>query len=226
MEDNQIERIYCNTCKLYTRHEKVYNQRIEDKIGDINTFYQDVYVWKCMGCETVTFGIAYFNEKNLDTNGNMKKDIFYFPYRQSQQILPKRFINLPSQLDNLYNEIIITFNNWCLILASIGLRSLLEGICKDKEIQGFNLEKKIDNMDFISNSIKRNLHGIRFLGNSAAHELDSLSREEILIAIEIMEDVMNYTYELDYKSSRILHIVNEKQQLKHQSIQVNNDNVE
>jgi hypothetical protein len=69
-------------------------------------------------------------------------------------------------------------------------------------------------MDFISVSIKNNLHGIRFLGNDATHELDSLSRDEIMIAIEIMEDVLNYIYELDYKSSRIFQIINEKHQTK------------
>ncbi|HZK71115.1 MAG TPA: DUF4145 domain-containing protein, partial [Clostridia bacterium] len=74
--------------------------------------------------------------------------------------------------------------------------------------------KLIDNMDFISASIKSNLHGIRFMGNDSAHELDSFSREEVLIALEIMEDLMNYTYELDYKSSVMLNIMNQKRLTK------------
>lgn len=110
----------------------------------------------------------------------------------------------------LYNEIVRALNQNSLILASMGLRSLLEGICKDKGITGSNLEKIIDNINFINENIKLNLHGIRFMGNAAAHELDSLSREEILIALEIVEDLMNYTYDLDYKSSRILDIMNQK----------------
>ena len=41
------------------------------------------------------------------------------------------------------------------------------------------------------------------MGNDAAHELESAEREELRVAIEVCEDLMNYLYDLDYKSSML-----------------------
>lgn len=45
--------------------------------------------------------------------------------------------------------------------------------------------------------------GFRFLGNTALHELERPPAEDLAEAIEIIEDVMNVIYELDYKSARL-----------------------
>jgi hypothetical protein len=49
-------------------------------------------------------------------------------------------------------------------------------------------------------NIVSNLHSIRFIGNEAAHKLSSPSTNELRLAIELCEDLLNYIYELDYKA--------------------------
>ena len=87
------------------------------------------------------------------------------------------------------------------------LRSIIEGLCDDKEISGKrdSLEKKIKSLTKlgISANIAENLHGFRFMGNAAVHELVAPEQEDLRLAIEIIEDLLNFVYELDYKTRRL-----------------------
>ena len=101
------------------------------------------------------------------------------------------------------------------MLCAGGLRALLEGICVDQGVRkgptargktSSTLEGKINGLKGLENvpaSIVNSLHGFRFLGNTALHELERPHVEDLAMAIEVMEDVMNIIYELDYKSARL-----------------------
>ena len=41
------------------------------------------------------------------------------------------------------------------------------------------------------------------MGNKAMHELEPPSRDDLKLAIEVIEDLMNFLYELDYKASKL-----------------------
>lgn len=65
------------------------------------------------------------------------------------------------------------------------------------------MEQKIQALArFIPNeSLLQALHAFRFAGNAAAHELEALRQDDARTAIEVMEGVLNFLYELDYKAS-------------------------
>ena len=76
-----------------------------------------------------------------------------------------------------------------LLLSGIGLRALIESICKDQGIRGKYLEKRIDGL--ASNGVltirqASILHAHRFLGNAVAHEITSAHPSEIAVALEIV----------------------------------------
>ena len=52
-------------------------------------------------------------------------------------------------------------------------------------------------------NIIRNLHQFRFMGNEAVHELAAPKPAEIGLAISVIENLLNFFYELDYKASRL-----------------------
>lgn len=52
-----------------------------------------------------------------------------------------------------------------------------------------------------SQTIVANLHGFRFMGNIALHELAAPKKDDLKVAIEVSEDLLNFLYELDYKAS-------------------------
>ncbi|MCB0264797.1 MAG: DUF4145 domain-containing protein [Calditrichaeota bacterium] len=81
---------------------------------------------------------------------------------------------------------------------------MIEGICDDKDIGGKNLEKKINGLEgILPKNIVKNLHQFRFMGNVALHDLKAPSRVDLSKAIEICEDLLNFLYELDYKTSQL-----------------------
>jgi len=73
-----------------------------------------------------------------------------------------------------------------------------------KNIDGKNLEQRIDHLEAIlPANIVQNLHGFRFMGNEALHELGAPDPKDLRLAIEVSEDLLNFLYELDYKASRL-----------------------
>jgi hypothetical protein len=83
------------------------------------------------------------------------------------------------------------------VFGAVFAFELLEGVCDDKRAKGRNLRDKIDSLQRLlpNKNIIRNLHHFRFTGNQAVHQLEAL--------IEVMEDLLNFLYELDYKASRL-----------------------
>ena len=119
----------------------------------------------------------------------------------------KRFHKLPEHLLQLYKETVAAFNSGSRLLCTIGLRILLEGVCKDKGLKKGNLETKIDGLKifFPTGNIVKYLHGFRWSGNEAAHDLEPMETHEAQRALDVMEDLLGFLYDMDYKASRLKH---------------------
>jgi Domain of unknown function (DUF4145) len=197
-----MKKIYCNACKRATNHNLEGKHRWTDDdpdgIGEetIESF------WVCAGCEVGALETAYSNAFIRDDQENQIFEYTYHPRRNNSDLEPKTFIKLKPKLSLLYKETISCFNDGAFVLCTAGLRALLEGICQDKHITGKNLKIKIEGLNkfFPSKNIVKNLHHFRFIGNQALHELVAPKTEDIKLAIEVMEDLMNFLYELDYKT--------------------------
>jgi len=112
------------------------------------------------------------------------------------------------------------FNHGLFILCAGGLRACIEGICISEGIKDGPVEivkagvkvikRKKDLQGQISGLFEKGLltkkhaevlHEHRFLGNEALHELDSPSKSELILAIEIVEHTLENLYELSPKVS-------------------------
>jgi hypothetical protein len=196
-------KIFCNNCRQPTTHELVYFHTPEeleylesDQQEDIRTTISKL--WICGGCERVTL-----QEITLDEGGEEIGSEFY-PSREKHYLIRKSFLQLNSKLSQIYEEIIICYNNASTILCATGLRALLEGVCADKGIAGKSLFEKINNLHtLLPGNIVESLHIFRFIGNEAVHQLNTPSIDQLRSAIEVMEDLLNFLYDLDYKASNI-----------------------
>jgi hypothetical protein len=203
------KRLYCNRCKNETNHvlRGEHSRRFyeEDERG-ASLYYEDLIFrfWICAGCDEGTLEEAYTMSSMVDNKGNQIYSFTYHPNRTEQQIPLKRFKELPLKLSKLYKETVDAYNDKLYILCTAGLRTLIEGICIDKEIKKGNLEKKIDKLtSILPENIVKNLHSFRFMGNKALHELATPNKNDLSLAIEVCEDLMNFIYELDYKASQL-----------------------
>ncbi len=206
-------KMYCNTCKVETHHElKAVHSRHYQEVVDEHTPFPQVVFWEryqyrfwiCRGCDTAILEEAYTNEGMFDYDGKGIWESTLHPKRARRDWPPKRFRQLDAKLASIYREVIESFNAELNILCAVGLRALLEGICADKGITVKGIQQKIDKLvQYLPSNIVENLHGFRFMGNEAAHELQAPERGELQLAIEVMEDLLNFLYELDYKARRL-----------------------
>jgi len=81
---------------------------------------------------------------------------------------------LPAKVRQNYDETLQALAVQSPVLAGIGLRALLETVCKDRAAVGSDLFKKLDSLveqRVLTPASATILHKIRALGNAAAHEV-------------------------------------------------------
>jgi hypothetical protein len=191
--------LFCNHCRTETNH-LCQTEYLRHREYEGHFWEEDKYrLWVCAGCEHATLEVAY---QDVGYGSDDNWDVEYFPKREEYDVKGKSFGKLPDKLNTIYRETIQAFNNGLNLLCAAGLRALIEGICDDKRMQGNNLEAKIDNLkSILPNNIVANIHNFRFIGNTAVHELTPPQTDALRLAIGIVEDLLNFLYELDYKAS-------------------------
>jgi hypothetical protein len=76
----------------------------------------------------------------------------------------------------------------------------VEAVCNDLTINGHNLEQRISDLardGYISKKDSERLHGIRFMGNDAAHEIKTPKAEQLSVALRIVEHLLASVYILE-----------------------------
>lgn len=197
------KRIYCNHCKTLTWHGFVASHQylFGGDEGEPQE-WGEYKLWACAGCDTCTMEDYYSADYMRDSEGENVFESILHPKRTHSVRPTKHFMKLPAKLQKLYREVVSSFNENLHLLCAAGLRSLVEGVCADKGISGANLEDKIGGMKaLLPESIVKNLHHFRFIGNKAVHELEAPKSYELTVAIDVIEDILNFLYALDYKAN-------------------------
>jgi hypothetical protein len=163
-------------------------------------------LWVCRGCDTGTLEEAYTNMA-MEREDGQAWESTYYP-RQDRGRALRRFRLLDNKLSEMYRETIESYNAGLDVLCAAGLRALLEGICASKGISAGNKKEMIDRLaddpHHLPPNIVESLHGFRFIGNKAIHELEPPTEPELALAMDVMEDLLNFMYELEYKARCLL----------------------
>jgi len=213
---------FCGQCKGETNHTVLREIKKSYDYGDGAVSADGTWqIIECMGCEDVSFREVWTDSENLDPfEGRSIEDVKLYPIR-SKDVLPiKTYYNVPYKVRNIYREVIDAFNNGMFILCSGGLRAIIEGICNSKGIVDGPIEivkegttviqrkkdlqgriRGLSEKGFLTKPHAEILHEHRFLGNEALHFLDQPTKDELKIAIEIVEHTLDNLYELNEKVS-------------------------
>ena len=211
---------YCNKCKINSKH--IVLSYISDKGSDevSGVSWADKYqIIRCDTCNTISFRKdGWFSEYQYLPDDDGSYEMLY-PESTENRIEQKEYDNLPYRLDEIYDEVIKSFNTDNCILCAVGIRAILEGICSDKNIKEGrvpvennqlkkknNLEGRIYGLEengIISKNQQEALHQLRFLGNDAVHELSKPSKSDLKTALEIIEHMRNDIYELPNKAEKL-----------------------
>lgn len=208
IEIGTIRKLYCNTCKTVTSHEvKGLHSRREVQSAENQIIFSEEWeyrFWACRGCDTALLEEAYTNDGMINGTGNVF-DSTYYPRRARELWPQRRYRHLDPKLRSIYKEVITTFNAGAMIACALCLRALLEGICVSKGITdevAWGLEKKLMKLgegNHVPSNIVEYLSSFKFIGDDAAHRLEARSPEELTSAIGVMEDLLNFLYDVEYE---------------------------
>lgn len=200
-KDETIEAICAGRCGLETDHAVL--ALVSENNGDEDFSWWGTYrVIQCLGCKTISFreGSHHSEDWDHDSEGRMvlNETVNLYPPRTADSRgLGDDKHYLPSLLSDIYDETRGALINSLPVLAGIGLRAIVETLCKDKNVKGDNLAHKIDSLatdGLLTVQHTAILHRIRTLGNAAAHEVKPHPPKQLALAMNVVEHLLESVY--------------------------------
>lgn len=176
--------------------------------------WEHYQILKCGGCETLFFRTTEANSEDIDFDYDHNGETIttydvterLYPEMAAERNTIKEFHLLPEQLRVIYAEAAKALYSNQPVLAGIGIRAILETICKDKKSPGANLVEKIDglkNQGVLSPNGALVLHKLRVLGNKSAHEVKPHSADQLSLAFDVLDNLLLNVYVLEPQVAKI-----------------------
>lgn len=191
----------CSSCGQQTKHTILFNKTKTDFDATIEIEYGVTHfqIIECNGCETISFRKDIYDYLEFDED-NDGHTIETYP-NDIHDYQPLRGIYyLPSKIKDVYNQTLLAFKGKSHLLAGVGFRAIIESICIEEKIKGYNLEQKINNLvknKLITEKEADRLHSIRFLGNDAVHEMETPAEERLYLVLNIIDNLLKNLYIID-----------------------------
>lgn len=208
----EVHKLPCRACDFKTNHITL--KSIQANWSDIK---EDLQGWdkfeiiKCQGCDNLSFrSTSSFSEDYFIDNETGEQT-----YIEREQIYPNRIEGrkklrdmylLPIEINQIYEEAHTALCSKLNILSSVGIRIIIESICKEKNAEGKTLEKRIDDLSskgILTKQEANTLHSTRILGNKSAHEIFTPKIAELDVAMDIVENLLKTVYIIPKKAERL-----------------------
>lgn len=207
--------LLCPSCNKETVHKVLVSAEVDERFDDGDEWFAnwDVYqIVQCQGCQTTSFRRTHTNSEYVPADLNETEvPIAYvelYPQRAGGRCeLPGSYL-LPRQVSGIYRETLAALSNELPILAGIGVRALVEAVCKERNAKGKNLSvsEKIDNLvaqGVLTQDGAEILHSLRLMGNEAAHEVKPHSEDDLNVAFDVIEHLLSGVYILPKVADRL-----------------------
>lgn len=210
---DKIYRLACRNCDSFTNHKVLTSIETNWGDDDVEIYGTDMFeIVECLGCDSVSFRLASINSEDVES---YNEETGKTNYKIDEELYPNRIAGrkeiedthlLPPKIIKIYKEVHKALCSRLRILAGIGIRVLVESVCRGKEANGSNLENKIDDLVINGLLTKENaeaLHATRLLGNRLAHEVIQPKDEVLEIAMDIVENLLMSVYIIPEKAKRL-----------------------
>ncbi|MEJ5960756.1 DUF4145 domain-containing protein [Pedobacter immunditicola] len=192
------KKYFCQKCNGARNHKALFELKKSGEEG-YGSFQWIHYhrVIECLGCENISFLYVYGDSSMIREGEHGEPDYYneeeIFPYHltKGRELTHKYMI--PQNIRNIYIETINAFKIKSLLLTAAGFRAIIEAICNHLKIKKANLEERINllhDKGHLTKSESRRLHSIRFLGNSALHEIAIPKMEQLDILVDIINHLL------------------------------------
>lgn len=204
-------KLACRLCDGETYHKVLHSVHVHESEKEIDV-WQDYEIVYCQGCKGVSFRSNSLCSEDVIVDPEtdeptLEDNVELYPNRIAGRKQVKDMYLLPEDVLKIYKE---THGALCArlnILAGIGIRALVETVCKEKTADGKNLEDKIDDLvakGVLTKEGADTLHSTRLLGNRSAHEVLAASDAELDIAMDIIENLIKNVYVIPLKAKRLI----------------------
>jgi hypothetical protein len=195
----------CTECAGKTHHKVLLSidKSGEEHDGDFD-FYWDAHfqIVQCQGCKTISFRHTNSNSEDYEPISHDEwQHVVYedlYPSRvEGRKGIEDEILYLPTKIQRIYKETLHALNSRSPVLAGIGLRALVETVCKEESASGKDLLKKIDDLvakNVLTPAGAQILHKIRTLGNEAAHEVKPHNDKQLGLAMDVVEHLLKDVY--------------------------------
>ncbi|CAM3258384.1 MULTISPECIES: DUF4145 domain-containing protein [Vibrio] len=205
----------CSSCNGDRNHEVLSGSCVDGK-----DYYtpEDYFGWKeqyevirCLGCDNIAFRKTYEDEDSYEFDERLNERV----YVQRVSIYPKPEGRLhgvrdkhllPPQLIHIYDETLESLNSGHTVISGIGIRAIIETVCKDQNTTGRDLFTKINELkdnNILSQSGVEILQKLRVLGNNAAHDVQKQDIEQLKLAFDVIDNIVHIVYVLPQKTAQV-----------------------
>ena len=205
--------VTCRSCKNETKHIILKDVHIDGQYGEeyygewqtLVDWQEDYQIVQCFGCENITFRNISSNSEDIrqispdDYEYVITESLFPNP-ENGRKALEDSHI-LPTNLKRIYDETLNTLNSGQAVLSGIGIRAIVETVCKDKNTTSGNLFGKINELvtlGVLTQDGADILHKLRTLGNDAAHEVKPHTNSQLGLVFDVIDHLIQGVYILPH----------------------------
>lgn len=201
----QIIDCMCRDCHRSTRHEIITEVTANghwDRGGHEVSWETEYQIVRCRGCEGLSFRRDHSHSEDMGTQigedeweVTNHEELFPSPHSGRQPICDARL--LPDKVQIIYTETLVALNGQQEVLCGIGIRAILETVCKNKNAKGSNLFEKIGSLvalGVLTQDGVTILQKLRTLGNDSAHDVKPHTSKELGLAFDVLDHLMLGVY--------------------------------
>ncbi|MBC3964313.1 DUF4145 domain-containing protein [Pseudomonas simiae] len=199
--DGSIHRAVCESCQIEQRHAVQTSTRVKFE-SDEFTGITEFEIIRCLNCDSISFRKEssnsedyYYDPATDEYTSNC--DVSLYPNRTAGRFKIEAHWHLPPEVRAAYEEVISAVNGGQPILAGLGVRVLIEVICRDQKATGKSLLAKIDdlkNKGVLTHAGADILHKLRSMGNESAHEAKPSSDKQISLSMDVVDNLLQSVY--------------------------------
>ncbi|WP_367866908.1 DUF4145 domain-containing protein [Pedobacter sp. WC2423] len=197
--DQTYEKYFCQACRGERKHIVLFEKKTKGSEDEYNFQWINRFrVIECAGCENISFLKMYGDNFMMreDPDGGMEyyEDAEVYPPYLYQGEELSGIHQVPENIKSIYKETINALKVGSLLLTAAGFRALIEATCNHLKIKHTNLAERIDLLHsngYLTKAESRRLHSIRFLGNSALHEIQTPKADQLVILLSIVNHLLS-----------------------------------
>jgi hypothetical protein len=192
----------CGPCDRDTCHQVLASATRRGYDPESQTSSKDDYfIVQCQGCKTISFCHGSGTSEDWD-----EVDWEFYPSRIAGRSEMRGANLLGPGVYRIYKETHAALCNKLPVLASIGIRTIVEAVCKEKTGTSERLYEQIDalvSLGLVTAEGAQILHNLRFMGNQAAHEVKAHTEEELNAAFDVTEYLLRGVYVIPQLATRL-----------------------